>query len=92
MSFDLSEEIELMCSKQKLSEVAKKDFLLFISRISNEKQAELLTLFKKNPDWIFKIANNLQAKKKAFNKKDKKAWNEIIKKEKIDLFKIEDAK
>lgn len=89
MPIDLITSFEKMCSRNGLDEIGKNDFLLFISRISDEKQVELLKFLKDNQHWISRISENIQAKKKAFGAKDKVAWNEILEKESLDLLKLE---
>lgn len=67
--------------KYRLSEICRK--------LDLKKITTLTKLFKERPEWIFKFHKNIQAKKKALEGKDKKAWNKIIKKENLDLSEIE---
>ncbi len=87
MSTNLLKKFERICKD--LDKSAKKDFLLFVSSLSDIKTAWLWSFLQKNPEWLLKISNNIQAKRKDLKQKDRKAWNNIIKKENLDLLEIE---
>lgn len=61
----------------------------FLNQLDENNLATLIKLFEKKPSWILKFYQNIQTKKSALNKKDKKTWNNIIKKENLDLLEIE---
>lgn len=64
------------------------DFIIFLSRMDKKNLDILANLFEKQPEWILKYYQNIQTKKAVIRKKDKKAWNELVKKEVMDLLKI----
>lgn len=67
----------------------KYSFSQFCRKLDPESMHTLVNLFKDKSEWIAKFYQNVQAKRAALNKKDKKAWNEIIEKENLDLLEIE---
>ena len=65
------------------------DLVEFLSQIDEKSMVTLIELFEKNPSWILIFYQNIQAKKSALNTKDKKTWNKIVEKERLDLLKME---
>jgi len=67
----------------------KHSFSQFCRKLDPKPMHVLVNLFKEKPEWIVKFYQNIQAKRAVLNKKDKKAWDEIIEKENFDLLEIE---
>lgn len=82
-------KIKSIIRSSKLSFQEIDEFVDFVSRLDEKSLATLIELFEKKPSWILKFYQNIQSKKTALNKKDKKTWNEIIEKENLDLLEME---
>lgn len=67
----------------------KYSFSQFCRKLDLKSMHILVNLFKEKPEWIAKFYQIVQAKKAVLNKKDKKAWNDIIEKENLDLLEME---
>lgn len=62
-----------------LSAQERDDFLVLISRTTDEKLEPLAALFAEDSNWIRKISENFKAKQVAFAGKSKTAWAKILK-------------
>lgn len=82
-------KIKSLIRSSKLSFQEIDDLVDFVERLDEKSLVTLIELFEKRPSWILKFYQNIKAKKTALNTKDKKAWNEIIEKENLDLLKME---
>lgn len=81
-------KIKSFIRSSKLSFQETDELVDFVNRLDEKSLAVLIELFEKKPSWILKFYQNILSKKTALNKKDNKAWNEIIERENLDLLEI----
>ena len=83
----LHNTIENFVGFSDIPEVEKKTFLEGINNLNESQLLKLLIVIKKNPQALKVLAEQAYKKKIILDKKDKKAWSELLQKEGGDLSK-----
>ena len=78
-------ELHTILHDTRLEHEDRDDLYTILSQTSEEECTRIVELFKKKPDWIYKMMDNLTAKRAALGIGSHDLWKEILEQEEKEL-------